>query len=90
MVLQNDGLGDVTKGGTTVQHVAVVAKCVSWIYLALRTFCEKSKSARKGNDDKKSHPPKEPGACRVLLAGVSFLKVIGAACFDLQILSAQG
>ena len=48
---------------------------------------EKSKSARKGNDDKKSHPPKGPGACQVLLAGVSFLKVIGAACFDLPILS---
>ena len=34
----------------------------------------KSKSARKGNDDTTSHPPKGPGACRVLLAGVSFLK----------------
>ena len=58
--------------------------------LALRTSCKKSKSrekwksARKGNDDKKSHPPKGPGACRVLLAGVSYLKVIGAACFDFQ------
>ena len=54
----------------------MVAKCVSWTYLLseLITKVEKSKSKRKGNDDKKSHPPKGPGACRVLLAGVSFLK----------------
>ena len=61
---------------------AVVAKCMSWIYLLSELFAKSRKvansrkveSARKDNDDKKSHPPKGRGACRVLLAGVSFLK----------------
>ena len=72
----------------------VVAKCVSWIYLLSELFAKSrkvvksrekcTKSREKVRKVERVHPPKGPGACRVLLASVSYLQVIGAACFDFQ------